>query len=176
MAGVVFLDKLDGVVAAALSGTTKGGASDLTVTFTTAAACTAAVANLTSVAATIIIDTEKFMGAKPNMVNGYHVPGQLAEKVCLLLRALPGSCRGCMQQDLTAGQLLEQNVPCIHQFTANTYSCIILCPLTLCCRCHRSHRGHHYLLLLASAAGPQGRVGKMHRRFPSIHHRPHSVG
>ena len=98
-AGVVFLDKVAGVATAALSGTTKGGASDLKVTFATAASCTAAKANLTAVTATIIIDTEKFLGAKPNMVNGYHVPGQLAEQVRSLfapsnsaaLAMLPGS-------------------------------------------------------------------------------------
>ena len=93
-AGVVFLDKVAGVVAAVLSGTTSGGASDLSVTFTTTAACKAAVANLTAVTATIIIDTEKFMSAKPNMVNGYHVPGQLAEKVRVLFGPFERRCPG----------------------------------------------------------------------------------
>ena len=77
----VFLERLAGVARVQSSNTqVTAKSSDLTITFSSAAACKAAVANLTVVSAVIVIDASLF-GVGPNTVYGYPVPAQIHSQV-----------------------------------------------------------------------------------------------
>ena len=77
----VFLDRLAGVALVQTSNTKVAAkSSDLTITFSSTAACKAAVANLTVLSAVIVIEASLF-GVEPNTVYGYPVPAQIHSQV-----------------------------------------------------------------------------------------------